>query len=147
MIAILLLAPMLAMAAGETSAPQLASGQSHYLESCGGCHGIQGTSTPRYVPELRGIVGRFMCSSTGRQYLVRLPNVAFADVDDQALADLMNFMVFQLGGASAPTDARPYTKAEVGRLRRQPFRNQSLQRLRVAALAAANSRCGSSHVQ
>lgn len=143
----LLFTPAGVIAAGEMSPPQLSSGQSHYLESCGGCHGIQGVSTPRYVPELRGSVGRFLCSGAGRQYLVRLPNVAFAAVDDQALTDLLNFMVFQLGGASTPAAAKPYSRVEVAQLRRKPFKSQSLQHLRTAALAETNSRCRPSHAQ
>jgi hypothetical protein len=126
-------------------ATPLSSGQSHYLESCGGCHGITGTSSPRDIPELRGTVGRFLCSTAGRQYLVRLPNVAFADADDQSLADLMNFMVFELGGASIPAGAKPYTRSEVAHLRHRPLKTQSLQALRAAILGRAIDDCAARH--
>jgi hypothetical protein len=119
----------------------IASGQSHYLESCGGCHGIEGNSSPRDIPELRGTVGRFLCSRAGREYIVRLPNVAFAAVNDQTLADLLNFMVFRLGGSSTPTGALPYTKTEVGRLRREPLKSRSLEQLRAAVLVGAAKQC------
>ncbi len=88
-------------------------------------------------------MGRFLCSKAGREYIVRLPNVAFAAVDDRTLAELLNFMVFRLGGASTPPGARPYTASEVGRLRREPLKNQSLEKLRGAVLADAAIACSS----
>ncbi|HWS65867.1 MAG TPA: hypothetical protein VN325_24155, partial [Steroidobacteraceae bacterium] len=80
--------------ASDESAAPLTPGQSHYLESCGGCHGIQGSSWKRDIPELRGAVGQFLCTAAGREYIVRLPNVAFANMDDRMLAEVMNFVVF-----------------------------------------------------
>lgn len=144
-----LLAPALcsglACAAALAGPPvPIAAGQSHYLESCGGCHGIEGVSSPGDIPELRGTVGRFLCTRAGREYIVRLPNVAFAAVDDQTLAELLNFMVFRLGGPSTPASAPPYTKAEVGRLRREPLKNQPLDKLRLAVLWDAASQCAAS---
>jgi hypothetical protein len=119
---------------------RMSVGQSHYLESCGGCHGIQGASAEREIPQLRGLVGRFLYTPQGREYLVRLPNVAFANVDDKVLADVLNFVVFQLGEGSAPREAPAYTAAEVKILRRQPFKNERLEMLRAKILAAATIR-------
>jgi hypothetical protein len=137
-------APLLVAASAVTGEPaKIPAGESNYLESCGGCHGIEGTSSPRDIPELRGTVGRFLCSKAGREYVVRLPNVAFAAVDDRTLAELLNFMVFRLGGASTPAGARRYTASEVGRLRREPLKNQSLEKLRSTILADAAIACSS----
>lgn len=91
--------------------------QSDYLESCGGCHGLQGISANGLVPMLRDRAGYWMCTTKGREYVVRLPNVAFAARTDEELADLLNFVVFSLGGSSASKVAKPYTAEEVGRLR------------------------------
>ncbi|PZU74674.1 MAG: cytochrome C [Rhizobium sp.] len=100
----------------------LTSAQSNYIEYCSGCHGIQGRSRPTPLPELRDRVGYFMCTPQGREYLVRLPNVAHAPIPDDAdLAALMNFVVFGLGGASVPKGSRPFEADEVGSLRRTPF--------------------------
>ncbi len=118
----------------------MSSGQSHYLEGCGGCHGIQGVSSEREVPQLRGLVGRFLYTPTGREYLVRLPNVAFANMDDKVLADVLNFIVFQLGEGSAPPGARAYTAQEVKALRRRPLKNERLEALRATILADASLR-------
>jgi hypothetical protein len=104
--------------------------QSLYLMRCGGCHGIEGASVPE-VPTLRDRAGMFLCSDTGREYLVQLPNVALSLIrDDQELADVLNFVAFGLGGASAPKEAQPYTAQEVRRLRNPALEGTTLAQLR-----------------
>ncbi|WP_157870982.1 hypothetical protein [Gluconacetobacter diazotrophicus] len=83
---------------------------------------IQGRSGRQVVPDLAGQVGYFLCTGQGRDYLVRLPNVAFANLSSHDLADMMNFVVFTLGGASVPPGGRPYTPDEIAALRAQPLR-------------------------
>src|ERR1700749_4267327 len=68
--------------------------QSDYTENCGGCHGFDGDSEPADIPVLKDRVGYFMCTREGRDYLIRLPNVAHSRITDpQELADLVNFVV------------------------------------------------------
>ena len=111
----------------EPALPLLTTPESDYVEYCSGCHGMQGNSAPAEIPVLRDRVGYFMCSKEGRDYLIRLPNVAYSAIDDnQELADMMNFVVFGLGGRSAPKGAKPFTAAEVARLRRDALATQSL---------------------
>ena len=107
--------------------PELTTPQSDYVEHCSGCHGMQGNSAPAEIPVLRDRVGYFMCTRQGREYLIRLPNVAYSAItDNQELADMMNFVVFGLGGNSAPKDARPFAAAEVAKLRTRALATQSL---------------------
>jgi hypothetical protein len=107
--------------------PELTTPQSDYVEHCSGCHGMQGNSAPAEIPVLRDRVGYFMCTREGREYLIRLPNVAFSAItDNQQLADMMNFVVFGLGGNSAPKDAKPFAAAEVAKLRNRALATQSL---------------------
>lgn len=121
---------------------QLTPAQSGYMEGCGGCHGILGASSKKDVPQLRGEVGTFLCTAAGREYIVRLPNVAFADMSDRLLAEVMNFVVFDLGGTSVPRGAAPYSAAEVAELRRRPLKNAPLAQMRAGILAEARLRCG-----
>jgi len=116
--------------------------QARYLESCGGCHGLQGRSWDPDVPRLESVVGQFLCSAAARDYVVRLPNVAFARQDDAALTELLNFVMFTLGGDSVPAGARPYTVDEVAALRRQPLKNRDVLRLRGEVLGAVAADCG-----
>jgi hypothetical protein len=107
--------------------PPLTAPQSDYVEHCSGCHGMQGNSAPAEIPVLRDRVGYFMCTREGREYLIRLPNVAYSAItDNQELADMMNFVVFGLGGNSAPKDTKPFTATEVARLRSRALGTQSL---------------------
>lgn len=110
----------------EPGSVSTAQPKSTYLLGCGGCHGLDGISNSRLVPELHNQVGYFLNLEAGRDYLVRVPNVAFSTASDQELADMLNFMVFTIGGVSAPANARPYTAAEVARLRKRPLTETSL---------------------
>lgn len=96
-----------------------------YLLYCGGCHGINGHSSDSAVPSLKGQVDSFLCLPEGRKYIVRLPNVAFAPLDDAQLAELMNFVV-ALGSSREGKGDPPYTAAEVGALRRKPLLGQPI---------------------
>ena len=130
----------IASAEAEPALPLLTTPQSDYVEHCSGCHGMQGNSAPAPIPVLRDRVGYFMCTREGRDYLIRLPNVAYSAIDDnQELADMMNFVVFGLGGASAPRTAKPFTAAEVARLRRDALATQSLIVARMKIVAALYS--------
>ena len=122
--------------------PELTVAQSDYVEHCSGCHGMQGNSAPAQIPVLRDRVGYFMCTREGREYLIRLPNVAYSAIsDNQELADMMNFVVFGLGGASAPKGTKPFTAAEVARLRTRALATQSLIAARNEVVAGMVGRC------
>jgi len=138
--ALLLLLPSLAVA--EPALPELTTPQSDYVEHCSGCHGMQGDSAPAEIPVLRDRIGYFMCTKEGREYLIRLPNVAYSAIgDNQELADMMNFVVFGLGGNSAPRGAKPFTAAEVGRLRKDALSTQSLVAVRAEVVAKMLGSC------
>ena len=110
-----MLAPVLAAAQG-TSGPAL-----DYAVTCQGCHRADGTGTPGTVPALAGSVGKFLRVPGGREFLVRVPGVAQAPLDDAALAAVINWMLARFGGDDVPGGLAPYAAEEVGRLRRRPL--------------------------
>jgi len=57
---------LLATAVAAGSTVRFTPAQSRYLEGCGGCHGIDGSSPRTGIPELRASVGRFLCTADGR---------------------------------------------------------------------------------
>jgi hypothetical protein len=74
--------------------------------------------------------------------LIRLPKVAYSAItDNQELADMMNFVVFGLGGNSAPKRTRPFTAPEVRRLRAEALGTQSLIAARAAVVDKMVSAC------
>jgi hypothetical protein len=115
-----------AIAAEPANIPQFSKVQSDYLLACGGCHGENGVSNARLVPDLRDQVGYFLNTPQGRRYLVQLPNVATAALDDASLAAVLNFMVWEIGGASVPAGASRYSAPEVSTLRRERLNEVSL---------------------
>ena len=121
---------------------ELTPAQSDYLEQCGGCHGIQGNTAPAPVPVLRARVGYFMCTEAGRRYLIRLPNVSYARVDDESLADMMNFVVFGLGAPTAPANARGFTAEEVRELRSHPMLGSEVEVTRKLVVEELIRSCG-----
>ena len=110
-----MLAPGVVAAEG-TSGPAL-----DYAVTCQGCHRADGAGTPGTVPALAGSVGRFLRVPGGREFLVRVPGVAQAPLDDVALAAVLNWMIERFGRDDAPEDFVPYGAPEVGRLRRSPL--------------------------
>jgi hypothetical protein len=104
--------------------------QSDFVLACAGCHGLDGLSNSKVVPSLKGRVGYYLNLPEGRAYLSRLPNVAFAPMNDQKLAAVLNYMVFEIGGGSTPAGAKPYDAAEVGKLRKQPLTEVTLSKYR-----------------
>ena len=120
--------------------PDLA--RSDYVENCGGCHGVQGSAAPAQLPELRNRVGYFLCTPASRAYLIRLPNIAHSRItDNQRLADLVNFMVFGLGGPSTPRDAHPFTAEEVAHERQFALLSTSLKQERARHVESAIRKC------
>jgi hypothetical protein len=123
-----------AAAAGAASAEPLAGPHLDYVLQCMGCHREDGSGAPGRVPSLAG-VGRFLQVPGGRDYLVRVPGVAHAPLDDAAVATLLNWLLarFDPGAAFVPFDA-----AEVARRRAVPLADaDAARRALLAALDRA----------
>lgn len=134
-------AATVAQGLGAISDPELARGD--YVEHCAGCHGVQGTTAPAKLPELRGRVGFMMCTPDTRVYMLRLPNIAKSRIsDNQQLADMLNFMVFGLGGDSVIPGTRPFTATEVAQERTQALTSASLVAERRRHVETAIRQCG-----
>ncbi len=143
-----LAAVLIAAAGGRAHAgqPPSISPKANYIERCGGCHGVDGRSVAALVPDLKHTAGYFLCDEEARAYVARLPNVAFSQINDADLAAMLNFVVLDLGardgppqpGAAAP---RPYTAAEVGRLRRTALTIPDLKAYRQRIVGRLVARC------
>ena len=104
-----------------------------YAVHCQGCHRADGAATPGSVPALAGSVARFLRVPGGREFLVRVPGVSQAGLDDAALAGVLNWMVDRFDREHVPAGFLAYTAAEVGRLRKQPLTD--VERVRAELLA------------
>ena len=108
----------------------------HYVLHCQGCHLQDGRATPGSVPALAGSVGIFLRVPQGRDYLVRVPGVANAPLDDGELAALLNWVVERFGGEQAPRGWLRYTRNDVARQRHSQLLD--VEETRIALLRAAH---------
>lgn len=96
----------------------------HYRMHCQGCHGPEGTGTPDgAVPTMNGFVGNFLRVDRGREFLVRVPGSANADMSDAALAEVLNWLLPRISAEQLPDDFRPYNRDEVADWRADPLQD------------------------
>jgi hypothetical protein len=98
-----------------------AGARADFAFRCKGCHGFAGEGTPGHVPRLDGFIGWFTRVPGGRDYLMRVPGVARAALDDDRLAAVLNWMLGVYGGDAVAPGFAPFTAAEVGEARRRPL--------------------------
>src|SRR4051794_18231910 len=104
-----------------------------YMRQCMGCHGKDGLGAPPAVPRLAGFMGYYARSVEGRAYLVRVPGVANALLDDVRLTALLNWTLETYSAAELPRSFEPFTTKEVALLRAQRLSMPA--RTRCAVLA------------
>ncbi|HPG26605.1 MAG: hypothetical protein H6748_13930 [Spirochaetaceae bacterium] len=97
---------------------------------CAGCHRLDGSGVPGEVPDLRAL-GAVLGSAAGRRYVARVPGVAQAPLDDEALARLLAWVARELAGV----DGVAWSTAELGALRARPLRDPRAARDRILRAA------------
>lgn len=106
-------AALLAPPAHAVDGPRL-----HYMLHCMGCHLDDGSGMPnKGIPSMKGSVGHFLRLPEGRALIVQVPGVMNTPLDDRQIAELMNWMLKEVGGDSVPAGSTPYTTEEVRALR------------------------------
>jgi hypothetical protein len=85
----------------------------NYTLHCMGCHTPDGSAVPDRVPAIRTTLLPFARMAEGRKFLVQVPGAAQSTLSNAELAELLNWMIANLGsGAGAPSFTR-YTEEEV----------------------------------
>lgn len=97
----------------------------NWILACQGCHRADATGTAQTTPTMAGYVAQFLHVPGGREYLAQVPGVATAALSDDALAEVLNWSLIRFDPAHVPGDFKPYTPAEVGRLRLKPLRTEA----------------------
>lgn len=109
-----------------------------YVLQCQGCHLADGAGAETSgVPRLRDAVGRFLQVEGGRAYLVRVPGVANAPLENRELAALLNWMLLRFSPAELPRPFVPYTAAEVAAYRREALIDPAGRRAALLSLLEA----------
>ena len=92
----------------------------NYQMLCQGCHTPDGTGG-KSVPKIKNYIGYFLQNQIAREYLVRVPGSANSSLNDEQLAEVLNWMIIELGGESVPKNMQYYTANEVAKLRQHPL--------------------------
>jgi len=130
---------VLVLAAAGLASPGAASASpgQDYMLYCMGCHGAEAQGVRGKIPPLAGTLARFMRSSEGRNYVLRVPGAANSALSDARLAAVLNWLSERYGAADEPHPA-PFTEEEVTRARRVPLADvQAVRREVVRQLAAS----------
>lgn len=103
-----------------------------YWLHCAGCHLLDGRGAPPEVPTLIEEPGRIAGLPGGREYLIRIPGVALAGIDDDRLASVLNYMLTAFSADTTPADFEPYTGDEVRPLRQRVYKDPLRRRSEIA---------------
>lgn len=144
LLAVLALATGAAVKADEAAIPGVHDAyqaRTDYQLKCQGCHRPDASGDAHSNPPMRGVVARFLGVPGGREFIGRVPGVATVDLPDDRLANLVNWTIYRFDPAHVPADFKPYTAAEIGRLRLHPLRlERAATRARlVAGFAKTNN--------
>ena len=115
----------------DAAIPRIQGTAQDYARWCQGCHRADGMGAVAAVPRLRDFAGYFVQSPSGRAYLPGVPGVIHAPLDDQRLADVLNWTLLIFSRDQLPPDFSPYTAAEVGAARKVPILNVKSTRARL----------------
>lgn len=84
-----------------------------YLLHCSGCHLPDGSGVPPDIPSLRGDPGKIAALPQGRDYLIRVPGVSHALLDNADLAEVINYMLTEFNRDLLPANFKRFTETEV----------------------------------
>lgn len=118
--ALLAIAVLLCPLVGQAAEINPQRAKFHYQMHCEGCHTPDGTGAMS-VPRMKDQVGLFLETQSGRDYLVRVPGSATSALENEELAEVLNWILVEMGGASVAPDFQPYTADEVAELRTYPL--------------------------
>lgn len=107
----LLLVGLSALLAGEAAAD---AAKKNYRLYCMGCHQMDGSGSPENgIPSMRDEVGHFLRVPEGRAYLSQVPGTLNTPLGDAETAELLNWVMSNIGRSSIPADFKPYTADDV----------------------------------
>jgi cytochrome c553 len=139
-----LLAAAASLVASLLVAVAQASPEQDYVLYCMGCHGSQAEGVPGRVPPLAHALARFMRTSAGRNYILRVPGAASSALPDAPLAAVLNWLAQTYDAEDLPASVPLFTVEEVARLRHMPLLSVLVTRREVVRELASSGPAPSS---
>jgi len=93
----------------------------NWVMKCQGCHGVDARGSKGGAPNMVGVVSLFLHSEEGRAFLGRVPGVAFSELPDKDIAELLNWLTQTFDRQHVPEIFKPYSEKEVEKLRQDPL--------------------------
>jgi cytochrome c553 len=124
------------IAAAVFAHPVAAGPEQDYVLYCMGCHGPSAQGVPGRIPPLAGALARFMRTSAGRNYVLRVPGAANSVLSDAQLAGVLNWLAERYRAQGDP-QAEPFTTQEVAQTRHTPLADVQAKRREVVQELAA----------
>jgi mono/diheme cytochrome c family protein len=115
-----------------------ASGKEVFDSHCAVCHQVDGAGVPGAYPPLADSVGAYVRLPAGREYLVHVVSFGmtgaipahgqtynglmqpWSQFSDAQIAELLNYVLTGFNRKLLPPGFKPFTAAEVGKLRAKP---------------------------
>jgi len=125
-----------ALLAAALVRPAAAAPEQDYILYCMGCHGASAQGVPGRIPPLAGALVRFMRTSAGRNYVLRVPGAANSVLSDAQLAAVLNWLAERYRASGDPRP-EPFTTPEVTAVRHNPLADVQAKRHEVVQELAA----------
>ena len=108
-----------------------------YTLNCWGCHQPHAEGIPGTVPRLAHSMGYFLAIPEGRAYLVQVPAVANSPLNNEQIAQVLNWLLITFNKDELPKDFKPYSVEEIGKWRPHPIANVKAARVELSKRLAA----------
>jgi mono/diheme cytochrome c family protein len=138
--------------AADPANPRYPDGAATFQANCAVCHGPKGLGTPSLAPPITSYPARYASIAEGRRQLAltvlngmfggidvdakhydfKMPD--FSQLDDAALAGVLNFVVFDIAGGAA--EIKPLAPEDIAAERGHPQEGSAVREHRAKVLAA-----------
>ena len=138
--------------AADPANPRYPDGAATFQANCAVCHGPKGLGTPSLAPPITSYPARYASIAEGRRQLAltvlngmfggidvdakhydfKMPD--FSQLDDAALAGVLNFVVFDIAGGAA--EIKPLAPEHIAAERGHPQEGSAVREHRAKVLAA-----------
>lgn len=99
---------------------QIEKEQFDYNLHCLGCHGMEGKGITD-VPPFPGVLGYFLYTQAGREFIIQVPGVSHSDLNNKEIANLTNWILRKFAFKELPPNFKEYTEEEVQIYRSHPL--------------------------
>jgi len=129
---------LIVTAANALTVTAYANPAQDYMLYCMGCHGPRAQGVPGKVPPLAHVLGLYMRTPAGRNYVLRVPGVANSALSDAQLAAVLNWLAQSFDPDGLSSTVPLFSPSEVTVSRHSPLASVLAARRQVIRGLAAS---------